>query len=162
MNRTVRNNQQQKGFTLIELLVVVGILAVLLTITLVAVNPARNFANTNNAKRSADVNAILSAVSQYIADNKGALPPTIVTGTTDMPIQSAVGGTLPAFCNAIVQKYIAAFPVDPKAVGGVYTDCTTHTTGYLISVSTPAANDTPRITVKAPLAELGISISVTR
>jgi len=128
----------QKGFTLIELLVVVGILAVLLTITLVAVNPARNFQQTNNVKRQADVNAILGAVSQYIADNKGA------------------------FCTAIVQKYIAAFPVDPKAVGVGYVDCNSYATGYTISVSTPAANDTPRITIKAPLAELTQTISVTR
>ena len=154
--------RSQKGFTLIELLVVVGILAVLLTITLVAVNPARNFQQTNNVKRQADVNAILGAVSQYIADNKGGLPPTVVAGTTDMAIGSAIGGTLPAFCTAIVQKYIAAFPVDPKAVGVGYVDCNSYATGYTISVSTPAANDTPRITIKAPLAELTQTISVTR
>ncbi len=153
----------QKGFTLIELLVVVGILAVLLTITLVAVNPARNFAQTNNAKRQADVNAILGAISAYIADNKGVLPPTVVAGTTDMPIRSAVGGTLPAFCTAIVAKYIAAFPIDPTFAGAVFTDCNTYTTGYTISATIPAANDTSRITIKAPSTELGIPIiQVTR
>lgn len=151
----------QEGFTLIELLVVIGILAILLTITLVAINPARNFAQTNNAKRSADVNAILGAVSAYMADNKGALPPTIVAGTTDMPIGSAVGGTLAAFCSALVPKYIAALPADP-ATGNSYTDCTTYTTGYTVSVTTPAANDTSRITIKAPAAELSATISVTR
>jgi prepilin-type N-terminal cleavage/methylation domain-containing protein len=33
----------QKGFTLIELLVVIGIVGILLSITLVAINPARQF-----------------------------------------------------------------------------------------------------------------------
>src|SRR3989344_5237794 len=67
-----KNNQ--KGFTLIELLVVIGILAILLAITLIAINPAKQFAQANNTKRSSDVNAILNAVNQYMADNKGSLP----------------------------------------------------------------------------------------
>ncbi|MDQ5951176.1 MAG: hypothetical protein QG639_453, partial [Patescibacteria group bacterium] len=40
--------RSKHGFTLIELLVVIGILAVLLAITLVAINPARQFAQANN------------------------------------------------------------------------------------------------------------------
>ena len=49
---------RQTGFTLIELLVVIGILAVLLAIVLIAINPARQFAQ-NNTQRASDVNAIL-------------------------------------------------------------------------------------------------------
>ena len=71
--------KNQKGFTLIELLVVIGILAVLLAITLIAINPARQFAQANNTKRRSDVNAILNAVNQYMADNKGSLPAGIET-----------------------------------------------------------------------------------
>ena len=70
----------QKGFTLIELLVVIGILAVLLAITLIAINPAKQFAQANNTQRSSDVNAILNAINQYMADNKGVLPAGIPTG----------------------------------------------------------------------------------
>ena len=70
MQKAVR----RAGFTLIELLVVIGILTILLALVLVAINPARQFSITNNAKRRADVNTILNAVSQYQVDNKGALP----------------------------------------------------------------------------------------
>ncbi|MBI4084784.1 MAG: type II secretion system protein [Candidatus Levybacteria bacterium] len=158
MKTPVRINQ--KGFTLIELLVVVGILAVLLAITLVAVNPARNFAQANNASRQAAVNAILGAISAYIADNKGLLPPGIATGDANKGIASTVGGTGSAFCSAIVNRYIAALPIDPQS--GSYTDCTTYNTVYTISVTTPGPGDSARVTIKAPLAELVQTISVTR
>ena len=94
--------KNQKGFTLIELLVVIGILAVLLAITLIAINPARQFAQANNTKRRSDVNAILNAVNQYMADNRGNLPAGI--GTTAAPISGAVGGA--NICAAILNILI--------------------------------------------------------
>src|ERR1041385_841975 len=67
----------QKGFTLIELLVVIGILAILLAITLIAINPAHQFAQANNTKRRSDILQILNAIGQYAAENKGNLPPDV-------------------------------------------------------------------------------------
>src|SRR6266849_3374438 len=75
-------NPLQKGFTLIELLVVIGILAVLLSIVLIAINPAKQFSQANNTKRRSDVNAILNAIDQYAADNKGTLPAGVGAGCT--------------------------------------------------------------------------------
>ena len=57
----------QKGFTLIELLVVIGILAILLAITLIAINPARQFGQANDTKRRSDATQILNAVGQYLS-----------------------------------------------------------------------------------------------
>lgn len=145
----------QKGFTLIELLVVIGILAVLLAITLIAINPARQFAQANNTKRRSDVNAILNAVNQYMADNKGALPAGITTSV--LLIQKTTGADI---CAALVPQYVAALPVDPQTNSGIaVTDCAgAYVTGYNIVQS--AANN--RLTVAAPGVELGDSISVTR
>lgn len=154
------NLKKRQGFTLIELLVVIGILAVLLAITLVAINPTRQFAQANNTARRSDANAILNAISQYVADNKGLLPTGIAASDADKPISSAVGGTLAGFCNALVPTYIAALPADPQS--GTFTDCTDYATGYTVSVSAAGANQTPRVTIKAPGAELGQVISVTR
>lgn len=142
-----------KGFTLIELLVVIGILAVLLAITLIAINPARQFSQSNNTKRSSDVNAILNAVNQYMADNKGSLPTGI---TTTAQTVSDTGADL---CAALVPTYIAALPVDPLTNNGTpITSCVgAYDTNYTIVSGTGN-----RITVAAPAAELSAAISVTR
>lgn len=145
-----------RGFTLIELLVVIGILAVLLAITLVAINPARQFAQSNNTARSSAVNAILNAVNQYQADNKGALP----TGITSTATNIGNGSGQVDICAQLVTQYLAALPVDPLTnSGAAVTDCTAnYDTHYTILKS---ATDN-RITVAAPDAELGASITVTR
>src|SRR5436190_11148818 len=98
----MKNNlpAERRGFTLIELLVVIGILAVLLAITLIAINPARQFAQSNNTKRASDVNAILNAVGEYAADNKGTLPAGI--DATDRQIADATSDAAGAnICAAL-------------------------------------------------------------
>lgn len=158
MKRTAR--QLQKGFTLIELLVVIGILAILLAITLIAINPARQFSQSNNTKRSSDVNAILNAINQYMADNKGALPAGI--NTTAQTIGGRAGDV--NICSVLVPTYIAALPVDPLTNNGTpiqSTDCTDTTlyTGYMVQQLSGGSN---RLTVSAPQAELSATINVTR
>ena len=155
--RWVEYCKNSAGFTLIELLVVIGILAVLLAITLIAINPARQFSQANNTKRSSDVNAVLNAVGQYAADNQGNLTALGITATA-----SAIADTGVNICDDLVPQYIAALPVDPLTNNGDPIDqrecAAAYDTGYTISQS---ATDN-RITVNAPDAELGATISVTR
>src|SRR3982750_782543 len=101
---TARNKTLSAGFTLIELLVVIGILAVLLAITLIAINPAKQFSQANNTKRRSDVNAILNAVNQYAADNKGNIT------ALNIPAAAAViggGQGQVDICAVLVPKYVA-------------------------------------------------------
>ena len=148
--------RSKQGFTLIELLVVIGILAVLLAITLVAINPARQFAQANNTQRSSDVSAILNAVHQYMAENNGQPPAGITGSATDI---SSTGVNI---CSTLVTEYLAALPSDPLATGGgpvQEAGCGgAYDTDYTIMVSP----DNNRITVAAPRAELSASISATR
>jgi prepilin-type N-terminal cleavage/methylation domain-containing protein len=139
------------GFTLVELLVVIGMLSVLLSIVLVAINPSRQFAKANNTKRMSDINQILNAVSQYASDNNGTLPAAITTSV--QPI-SNTGANI---CSSIVTTYIAALPTDP--VSGTYTSCSSYTTGYTI---VKTSGTSPHVTVTAPGAEMGETITVTR
>lgn len=152
-------HQHGAGFTLIELLVVIGILAVLLAITLVAINPARQFSQANNTKRASDVNALLNAVHQYAADNKGALPAGIPDTTAGAAVIGSGVGQV-AICASLVTTYLAALPVDPLTNNGTpATDCTAaYNTNYTVVRSTIDN----RVTVAAPAAELGAVITVTR
>lgn len=156
----------QKGFTLIELLVVIGVLAVLLAIVLIAINPARQFSQANNTKRSSDVNALLNAIHQYAADNKGNISAlgTISTDPTT-PTAISAAGVGNAFCTSLATEYIAALPRDPLVSNGApiidTVDCAAGTptwdTGYTIYRT---ATDN-RITIEAE-GELGAVITVTR
>lgn len=144
----------KNGFTMIELMMVIGIISVLSTIMLVALNPAQKFSQANNTKRRTDTNAILNAISEYAADNKGALPAGITTTTQ---IISNTGANI---CSALVTQYIASLPVDPLTNKGtpISTCSGSFNTNYTASKS--ATNN--RVTVSAPAAELGETISVTR
>ena len=156
----------QKGFTLIELLVVIGVLAVLLAIVLIAINPARQFSQANNTKRASDVNALLNAIHQYAADNKGNIT-ALGTISTDSSAPTAISsaGIGNAFCTSLATEYIAALPSDPLTNNGApvidTVSCVvggTWATGYTVYRT---ASDN-RVTVSAPAAELSAVISVTR
>ncbi|MFM2381988.1 MAG: hypothetical protein RLZZ76_755 [Candidatus Parcubacteria bacterium] len=149
----VRHLKQHKGgFTLIEILIVIGIIAVLATIVLVAVNPARQFAQANNAHRASDINALLNAVGQYIVDSKGVIPSQITTTSQDI----SNGGA--DICALLMPTYIPSLPQDPRSNDGAgITSCTTYNSNYAIKKDSDG-----RVTVSAPDAELGATISVTR
>jgi type IV pilus assembly protein PilA len=147
-----------KGFTLIELLVVIGILAVLLSITLIAINPARQFSQANDTKRASDVNAILNAIGQYSADNKGNL--TALNIPTTAGTISSTGVNL---CSALVTQYLAALPVDPLTNNGTPVDQTGCAGVYDTNYTVVRSSSDSRITVCAPATEIQTQdICVTR
>ncbi len=138
------------GFTLIEILVVIALIAILAAITFIAINPAKNFADARNAQRSVDVSEILNAATQYTSEQGNSVTGlgTIATCPTVTKIGTGVGNV--DLATRLVDTYIVGIPLDP--VGGTAAD-----TGYTICKTT-----TGRLTVAAPNAENGKTISVKR
>ena len=152
--------KRESGFTLIEVLIVIGIIAVLAAIVVVAINPARQFAQSRNTQRISNVNAILNAIGQNMVENKGVFT---CEDAGDVPLASTTirlisGENGYDIRDCIVPNYIAEIPVDPSE-GVIYDEETgEYDTQYVLFED----EITRRITVGAPHAELDVEIEVTR
>ncbi|OGY38674.1 MAG: hypothetical protein A2418_01300 [Candidatus Brennerbacteria bacterium RIFOXYC1_FULL_41_11] len=140
-----------KGFTLIELLIVIGIMVVLAGVVIVALNPARQFALARNSQRWSNVNAILNAVGQRMAENRGVWDTDCNGTVVNLPTATSqiglTSGTNLQPC--LVADYIASMVMDPEVTS-------LDATGYVI------VSSGTRIFISAPGAELGETIEVSR
>ena len=151
----MKKHKKQLGFTLIEILVVIGIIAILAAVVIVALNPARQFAQARNSQRSSNVNTILNAVTQRMVDNKGVWDQDCAVKTVPLPGSANIVGTDDAGGNTDLQDcvsptYLVSIPFDPS-------EGTAASTGYQIWQDVDN-----RIHVKAPKAELGETVEVAR
>jgi prepilin-type N-terminal cleavage/methylation domain-containing protein len=170
--------EAQEGFTLIELLVVIGILAILLAITLIAINPNKHFEDVRNTQRASNVGAILDGIYEYESANSGNEPADIKALPTGQAVEICNPGTTPTaacpatagdtinLCSDLVPTYLADLPTDPSSTYGIVTggatpcnvSTTFYDTGYTLTITTSG-----RFTISAPHAEDGVgTISVTR
>lgn len=151
----------KKGFTLIEILLVLGIIAILAGIVLVAINPSRQFKQARDSQRVSNVNAILNAIGQNIADNRGIFKCSgVVVILPESPGQIMKSPDAPGAGGfdikpCLVPLYLAEIPRDPsKQILQSGYD-----TGY--TVSRDATTD--RITILADSEiDPDVPISVTR
>ncbi len=145
---------RKKGFTLLELLIVIGIIAILAGIVIVAVNPARQFAQANNAERKVEIKKMLDAITHYSVDYRGdmtgLLPVGYVRGTVANIVAGPSANALEIDLTPLVPLYMT--PDVPRDASVSETD---HDTGYDFVLG----ND-GMITISAPLVELGASLSI--
>lgn len=139
-------NSRKRGFTLIELLIAISILAILAAIILVAVDPAKRFAQARDSRRAAETYSILNAILNYMSDNAGAVP----AGLDDDVGTSQVLGTAGSGCNTgcspagttlsacldlttpLVDEFITSIPIDPRGTNGAVSYDASRT-GYYVN-----------------------------
>jgi type IV pilus assembly protein PilA len=107
------------------------------------------FSDARNAQRRSDVNSILNAVYQYAIDHNGNFPAGIPS--TSSPICKMRTSCAGVNLDVLGEAYLVDIPSDPSQPKGS-TD-----SGYRI-----VKDMNGRITISAPQAELGATISVTR
>jgi prepilin-type N-terminal cleavage/methylation domain-containing protein len=144
---------RKKAFTLLEVLMVIVIIAILSSIVVIAINPARQIQESKDVQRSVDISTILDAVYQYSLDNGGDFPAGFsnldqTIGTIDLDI-----------CSDLVPTYLAALPIDPGPdfIDAYYVDCTDYLTNYQLAQDATSG----RITMTAPSAERS-TITITK
>ena len=114
--------KNQKGFTLIELLVVIAILGILITTSMILINPQRQLAKARDSQRKTDLFSIATAIYQFTSEHSGDLPDTDADPlTSNFPTTSSCIGTNPGCFNLaaagdtepMVPTYLATLPTDP-------------------------------------------------
>jgi prepilin-type N-terminal cleavage/methylation domain-containing protein len=133
-NKSFRHVTNLKsGFTLVELLVVIGVLSVLASGLLIAINPAQQLAKARNTARKNALKQMSDALERYKAVN-GTYPPSNYC--------SAPGSTWAQYCaNAnewipgiLSSGELKTLPTDPRQ-GQVFSPCNVATYTYYIYVS---------------------------
>ncbi len=149
----------RKGFTLIELMITIAIMTIMVGVYFVVANPAQQLASSRNSERFLQLQTIMNAVRQNVADqstgqfscSSGPLPTSSATMT------SGAGTSTYNIAPCLVPTYSFALPFDPSAPNGHYLSVSDYETGYTISI-----NASGTITLAAPYAESGKTISVSR
>jgi len=148
----------RRGFTLIEITIVIALMAIFITVYFLAANPGGQLAQARNSERLSHLQAILNYIEQDMADNNGLFVcsvGTIPTSTSRMTSDAGSGNYNIGPC--LIPTYMGALPFDPVATGGRYVSASNYDTGYSISM-----NASGTLTLSAPYAELGITVSVLK
>jgi uncharacterized protein (TIGR02145 family)/prepilin-type N-terminal cleavage/methylation domain-containing protein len=119
---------KNKAFTLIELLIVIGIIAVLASAVIIAINPGQMFSAARDSTRKSHLNTLNKSLLSYSIDNSGQFPPdiTVVAKEICNTNLETPDCTNLVDLSILSPGYLTSIPVDPR--GGV----SPNGTGYFV------------------------------
>lgn len=147
--------RRYNGFSSVEMGITVILIVVIMSVLIFFFNPMKKLGEKRNTQRVSDITTVLDGLSKYASENGGTLPEGIPVSNECGRSEFEMCKTNGSDCTGLVvldgfsnnQKYVSTLPVDPRSDSA-------NGTGYNI-----VQNDNGRITMCAPKAELGISIS---
>lgn len=137
-----------KGFTLIELLIVIAIIAILVGVVFVALDPLTRFKDSRDAHRFQDIIAVATGIKVHQIDSRGAYAAPLIgrSNASNLMIGTATSG-----CNGhngtcalavasagacvdltpyVTSGHLSAVPISPVGSGTGTWDATR--TGYVL------------------------------
>jgi prepilin-type N-terminal cleavage/methylation domain-containing protein len=149
---------RQAGFTLPELLAVVAIFGVLASISFFLLKPQNLDAQRRNSERQTNVALIAQALGNY-HEKTGSLPPDIDVQTKAIGSDSGQVD----LCKVLVPGYMTDLPMDPLYGQVTEVDsCNAKGQDYVSGYTVERSNDSSAVTLRAPNAEDGVVITVTK
>jgi hypothetical protein len=136
---------------------------VLAVVVFVALNPAQRFKDARDARRTSDVDTLLTAIHASIVDNKGTLPSGMTAGMSETQLGTGASGCAIATggCGVVATacldlssalgSYLKSIPIDPTST------YTAAKTGYSVIASSSGI-----VTVRACGTEGSTNISASR
>jgi prepilin-type N-terminal cleavage/methylation domain-containing protein len=160
MERARMWNDARRGLTLIELTITITLIAILTTVYLLVANPGAQLASSRNSERTLHLQTLMNAIRQNVADQSNqqfSCPAAGPLPTSTKRMTSAAGAGNYNIAPCLIPIYLFALPVDPSASSSHYNSVTDYDTGYTVSI-----NASGTITLSAPYAELGKTVSILR
>jgi len=121
-----------KSFTVRDLVTSQIILALIIGLVFMFINPSKKLEDVKNKTKLKDIETLQTAINKYASDRKGNLPPNFISTEAPFEIKKNDGG-IGDICSYLFPRYLPELPVNPDLTLPPVRDCSKdYATGYFI------------------------------